>query len=51
MSALRQAAQDEVVYGLLLYHELIKPPMPALEIRIQEALDEVRPGLQSHNGN
>lgn len=51
MPALRQAVQDEVVYSLLRYHELIKPPTPSLEIRIQQALDEVRPGLQSHNGN
>lgn len=51
MSALREAVQDEVVYSLLRYHELIKPPLPSLEIRIQQALDEVRPGLQSHNGN
>ena len=51
MPALRQAVQDEVVYGLLRYHELIKAPAPPLEIRIQQALDEVRPGLQSHNGN
>jgi hypothetical protein len=26
MSALRRAVEDEVVYGLLRYHELIKPP-------------------------
>lgn len=51
MPALRQAVQDEVVYSLLRYHELIKPPKPPLEIRIQQALDELRPGLQSHNGN
>ncbi|MGK7919178.1 MAG: NifU family protein [Trichodesmium sp.] len=51
MSALREAVQDEVVYSLLRYHELIKPPIPSLEIRIHKALDEVRPGLQSHNGN
>ncbi|MDJ0553172.1 MAG: NifU family protein [Microcoleaceae cyanobacterium MO_207.B10] len=51
MPALREAVQDEVVYGLLRYHELIKPPTPPLEIRIQQALDEVRPGLQGHNGN
>lgn len=25
MAALRNAVQDEVVYGVLLYHELIKP--------------------------
>ena len=41
MPALREAVQDEVVYGLLRYHELVKPPTPPLEIRIQQALDEV----------
>ncbi len=51
MPALRQAVQDEVVYGLLRYHELVKPPTPPLEIRVQQALDEICPGLQSHNGN
>lgn len=51
MSALRHAVEDEVVYGLLRYHELIKPPQPPLEIRLQQALDEIRPGLQSHGGD
>ena len=51
MPALRQAVQDEVVYGLLRYHELVKPPTPPLEIRVQQALDEIRPGLQSHDGD
>ncbi len=51
MSALRLAVADEVVYAVLLYHELVKPPKPPLEQRIQIALDEVRPGLQSHNGD
>ncbi|OUL32402.1 hypothetical protein BV372_19200 [Nostoc sp. T09] len=51
MSALRLAVADEVVYAVLLYHELVKPPKPPLEQRIQTALDEVRPGLQSHNGD
>ncbi|MCM0591605.1 MAG: NifU family protein [Gloeotrichia echinulata IR180] len=51
MSALRLAVADEVVYAVLLYHELVKPPRPPLETRIQIALDEVRPGLQSHNGD
>ncbi|ACK70245.1 Rieske (2Fe-2S) domain protein [Gloeothece citriformis PCC 7424] len=50
-AALRNAVEDEIVYGLLRYHELIKPPQPPLEKRIQQALDEVRPGLKSHNGD
>lgn len=51
MPALRHAVEDKVVYGLLRYHDLIKPPQPPLEERIQRALDEVRPGLMSHNGD
>ncbi len=51
MPALRNAVQDEVVYGVLLYHELIKPPAPPLSQRIQEALEQVRPGLKSHDGD
>ncbi|MGB3193161.1 MAG: NifU family protein [Limnoraphis sp.] len=51
LSALRHAVEDEVVYGLLRYHELIKPPQPPLENRIQQALEEVRPGLKSHSGD
>ncbi|MBW4641713.1 MAG: NifU family protein [Goleter apudmare HA4340-LM2] len=51
MSALRHAVTDEVVYAVLLYHELVKPPKPPLSERIQTALNEVRPGLQSHNGD
>ncbi|NJM72845.1 MAG: NifU family protein [Scytonema sp. RU_4_4] len=51
MPALRSAVKDEVVYGVLLYHELIKPPKPSLAQRVQQALDEVRPGLKSHNGD
>ncbi|MDF5722049.1 MAG: hypothetical protein PUP91_16500 [Rhizonema sp. PD37] len=27
MPALRQAVEDEVVYAVLLYHELVKPPV------------------------
>lgn len=50
-AALRSAVEDEVVYGLLRYHELIKPSQPTLEKRLQQALDEVRPGLKSHNGD
>ncbi|WP_138497004.1 NifU family protein [Nostoc sp. PA-18-2419] len=51
MSALRHAVTDEVVYAVLLYHELVKPPKPPLTQRIQTALEEVRPGLKSHNGD
>ncbi|MBH8551967.1 NifU family protein [Nostocaceae cyanobacterium CENA357] len=51
MPALRHAVEDEIVYAVLLYHELVKPPKPPLTERIQTALEEVRPGLQSHNGD
>ncbi|RUT02038.1 hypothetical protein DSM106972_061130 [Dulcicalothrix desertica PCC 7102] len=51
MSALRNAVQDEVVYGVLVYHELVKPPLPSLEKRLQTAIEEVRPSLKSHNGD
>jgi Fe-S cluster biogenesis protein NfuA/nitrite reductase/ring-hydroxylating ferredoxin subunit len=51
ISALREAVDDEVVYGVLLYHELVKPPKPPLSQRIQTAIDEVRPSLKSHNGD
>ncbi|MEH2323322.1 MAG: NifU family protein [Nostoc sp.] len=51
MSALRHAVADEVVYAVLLYHELVKPPKPPLAQRIQTAIEEVRPVLKSHNGD
>ncbi|WGV25400.1 NifU family protein [Halotia branconii] len=51
MPALRHAVEDEVIYAVLLYHELVKPPKPPLTERIQTALEEVRPGLQSHKGD
>ncbi|NDJ23659.1 Rieske 2Fe-2S domain-containing protein [Nostoc sp. B(2019)] len=51
MSALRHAVDDEVVYAVLLYHELVKSPQPSLTQRVQTALEEVRPGLKSHNGD
>ncbi|MGV0106250.1 Rieske domain-containing protein [Nostoc sp. DSM 114160] len=51
MSGLRHAVTDEVVYAVLLYHELVKPPKPPLAQRIQTALEEVRPSLKSHNGD
>ena len=49
MESLRNATQDEVVYGLLRYHGLVKAP--SLQQRLQQALDEVRPGLQGHEGD
>ncbi|AHJ30415.1 NifU family protein [Nodularia spumigena CS-584] len=51
MSALRQAVDDDIVYSVLLYHELIKPPQAPLIERINTALEEVRPGLKSHDGD
>jgi nitrite reductase/ring-hydroxylating ferredoxin subunit/Fe-S cluster biogenesis protein NfuA len=48
IAALRHAVEDEVVYGLLRYHELVKPP---LEQRLQLALEEVRPSLKNHEGD
>ncbi len=51
MPGLRHAVTDEVVYAVLLYHELVKPPKPPLAQRIKTALEEVRPGLKSHNGD
>jgi nitrite reductase/ring-hydroxylating ferredoxin subunit/Fe-S cluster biogenesis protein NfuA len=51
LSALRHAVEDEVVYGLLRYHDLIKPPAPPLQERIEMALAEIRPGLKGHSGD
>ena len=51
MSALKNAVKDEVVYGLLVYHDLIKPPTPTLIKRIETALDAIRPSLQTHSGD
>jgi nitrite reductase/ring-hydroxylating ferredoxin subunit/Fe-S cluster biogenesis protein NfuA len=48
MPALRDAVNDEIVYAVLLYHDLVKPP---LSERMQTALAEVRPSLQSHQGD
>ena len=51
MPALKNVVQDEVVYGLLLYHDLVKPPKPSLIKRIEIALNAVRPNLQNHSGD
>jgi Fe-S cluster biogenesis protein NfuA len=40
--------QDELVSHLLLMHDLHPDP---IETRVQQALDEVRPYMESHGGN
>lgn len=45
---LREALGDPVVYSVLLFHELVREP---LAVRVQKALDDVRPGLHSHGGD
>ena len=45
---LREALQDSVVYGVLLYHGLVKEP---LQPRVEKALAAVRPMLQGHGGD
>lgn len=45
---LREALGDPVIYGVLLYHGLVREP---LEPRIEKALAAVRPMLESHGGN
>jgi Fe-S cluster biogenesis protein NfuA/nitrite reductase/ring-hydroxylating ferredoxin subunit len=45
---LREALGDEVVYGVLLYHGLIREP---LQGRVEKALTAVRPMLQGHGGD
>jgi nitrite reductase/ring-hydroxylating ferredoxin subunit/Fe-S cluster biogenesis protein NfuA len=45
---LREALGDPVVYGVLLYHGLIREPLNA---RVEAALAEVRPMLKGHGGD
>ncbi|XTZ09907.1 MAG: NifU family protein, partial [cyanobacterium endosymbiont of Rhopalodia yunnanensis] len=49
MTVLRHGVGGGIVYGLLHYHQLFKPPIPLLEERIQQALGTVQSGLESHN--
>jgi Fe-S cluster biogenesis protein NfuA/nitrite reductase/ring-hydroxylating ferredoxin subunit len=44
----KRMAEDAVVASLLLIHDLY--PVP-IEERVQQALDEVRPYMESHGGN
>jgi Fe-S cluster biogenesis protein NfuA len=46
--AARELAHDELVAHLLMLHDL--HPLPA-EARVRQALDEVRPYLESHGGD
>ncbi len=48
LAALKGALNDDVVYAVLRYHELVKP---SLHERLEDALDSVRPYLASHGGN
>lgn len=45
---LRDAVGDPLVYGVLDFHGLLKTP---LQVRIERALDEVRPFMATHGGN
>lgn len=49
MTVLRHGVGSGIVYGLLRYHQLIKPLTSLLEKRIQQALGTVQSGLESHN--
>jgi Fe-S cluster biogenesis protein NfuA/nitrite reductase/ring-hydroxylating ferredoxin subunit len=46
-AALRQVAADEVVYGVLRHHGILKP---SLQERVEAALESVRPELANHGG-
>jgi Fe-S cluster biogenesis protein NfuA/nitrite reductase/ring-hydroxylating ferredoxin subunit len=48
LAAMKLAACDEVVYGVLRRHGLLKP---SLNERIEEALQSIRPMLASHGGD
>lgn len=45
---LRGSLADPVVYAVLDFHGLLKP---SLQVRIEKALDEVRPFMATHGGN
>jgi Fe-S cluster biogenesis protein NfuA/nitrite reductase/ring-hydroxylating ferredoxin subunit len=45
---LRTAVRDPFIFGVLRFHGLVKDP---LEIRIEQALEEVRPSLHAHGGD
>jgi Fe-S cluster biogenesis protein NfuA/nitrite reductase/ring-hydroxylating ferredoxin subunit len=45
---LRTAVRDPLIFGVLRFHGLVKDP---LEVRIEQALEEVRPSLHAHGGD
>jgi len=45
---LRTAVRDPFIFGVLRFHGLVKDP---LEIRIEQALEDVRPSLRAHGGD
>ena len=45
---LRSAVRDPFLFGVLRFHGLVKDP---LELRIEQALEEVRPSLRGHGGD
>jgi nitrite reductase/ring-hydroxylating ferredoxin subunit/Fe-S cluster biogenesis protein NfuA len=47
-AALREAVKDELVYGVLRHHELVRP---SLQERVEVALESVRPMLAGHGGD
>ncbi len=48
MTALKSIVGDEVVYAVLRHLEVIRP---SLHERVEQALESVRPYLESHGGN
>lgn len=45
---LRTAVRDPFLFGVLRFHGLVKEPV---EMRIEQALEEVRPSLRAHGGD
>lgn len=45
---LAEAVRDPFIFGVLRFHGLVRDP---LEHRVERALEEVRPLLQTHGGN
>ncbi|MEM6530970.1 MAG: NifU family protein [Myxococcota bacterium] len=49
--ALKEAVSDPLLRSVLDYHGLLKAPRKSLEERVREAIESVRPQLQSHGGD
>jgi Fe-S cluster biogenesis protein NfuA/nitrite reductase/ring-hydroxylating ferredoxin subunit len=47
-AVLKSAVSDQVVYGVLRHHGIVRP---SLHERVEEALESIRPFLASHGGN